>query len=295
MSKIDEAPQLNLKTVVCATDFSTFSKNAGLYAALLAEHFSAKLLLAHAFTLSQAAMDVEAERRSLSQQRRDLSALLSERASELSSESVEVVPVLLEGEPKRAIPELADKNAPALIVLGAHGGGWISREIIGSAAEGVLRSTSWPCLTVGPKVKPASAETLPFRRILYVTDFTPAAAEAAAYAVSFAAAFEADIDVLNVVQRGVIDHPDRLNVLKDQFCRALEATVPQQAEQFCHPKTFVEVGDAHHQILQHIRERSVDLLVIGLRRSSHLSIETRKSGAFQLIVHATCPVLTLVG
>ena len=295
MSKIGEAPLLNLKTVVCGTDFSVSSKNASLYAALLAEHFSAKLLLAHAFTLSQAAMEVETERSLPSQQRKDLAVLLSQRALELSSESFEAVPVLVEGEPKKVIPRLADDNAPALIVLGAHGGGWLSREIIGSAAEGVLRSTSWPCLTVGPKVKPASPETLPFRRVLYVTDFTPAAAGAAGYAVSFAEIFRADMDVLNVVQRGVIDHPDRLKDLKDQFCHALETIVPQRVEEFCHPRTFVEVGDAHHQILQHIRERSVDLFIMGIRKSSHLGIETRKSGAFDLIVYATCPVLTLVG
>jgi nucleotide-binding universal stress UspA family protein len=292
---IGEGPKLNLKAIVCATDFSTHSQNAGLYAALLAEYFSAKLLIAHAFTLSQAAMEAEAERGIVSQQRTDLERLLSQRASALSEEPISAIPVLLDGDPKKTIPELADKNAPSLIVLGTHGGSRIGREIIGSVAEGVLRSTSWPCLTVGPNVQPGSSETVPFRRILYVTDFTPAAAGAAGYAVSFAESFLAEIDVLNVVQSGAIDHPDRLNDLREHFYRALENVVPQHAQQFCHPRTFVEVGNAHHQILQHIQERSVDLLVLGIRKSSHLSIETRTSGAFGLIAQAPCPVLTVVG
>ncbi len=169
------------------------------------------------------------------------------------------------------------------------------REIVGSVAEGILRSTSWPVLTVGPQV-PSAAEKHPvFQHILYATDLTPAAAGAAVYAVSFARAFRADIDVLNVVQRDAIDHPDRLSDLRSRFYHALDNVVPDRAKDFCNPRSFVEVGNAHRQILEHIRERSVDLLVLGIRKSSHLGIETRTSRAFQLIVHATCPVLTVVG
>jgi nucleotide-binding universal stress UspA family protein len=69
--------------------------------------------------------------------------------------------------------------------------------------------------------------------------------------------------------------------------------VPQQAREFCDPRTFVEVGNAHDQILEHIRERSVDLLLLGVRKSSPLGIKMRPSSAFPLIVDAPCPVLTI--
>lgn len=201
MPVIDERPDLDLSAVIYATDFSVCSQNAGIYAAFLAKRFSAKLLVAHAFTLSQAAMEVEIDRSLISRQRKDLEFLLSRKAFALARGSIKAVPVLLDGDPKQMLPVLADKNAPSLIVLGTHGGGWVEREIIGSVAEGILRSTSWPVLTVGPQAPSAANKTLPFQRILYATDFTPAAARAAIYAVSFAKAFQADIDVLNVVQR----------------------------------------------------------------------------------------------
>jgi len=292
---IDERPDLDLSAVIYATDFSVCSQNAGIYAAFLAKRFSAKLLVAHAFTLSQAAMEVEIDRSLISKQRKDLEFLLSRKAFALAHGSIEAMPVLLDGDPKRMLPVLADNNAPSLIVLGTHGRGWVEREIIGSVAESILRSTSWPALTVGPHVQSAEDKPLPFQRILYATDFTPAAVRAAVYAVSFAEAFRSDIDVLNVVQRETIDHPDRLSDLRDRFYRALDDLVPQQAKEFCHPRSFVEVGDAHHRILEHIKERSIDLLVLGIRRSSHLSIERRMSRAFQLVIHAACPVLTIVG
>jgi hypothetical protein len=49
------APQMPPKAVIYATDFSSFSENAGRYASLLARHFDADLMVAHAFLLSQAA------------------------------------------------------------------------------------------------------------------------------------------------------------------------------------------------------------------------------------------------
>src|ERR1035441_450944 len=45
MPATNDRPDLNLKTVVYATDFSFCSQNAGFYAARIAAYFSAKLLV----------------------------------------------------------------------------------------------------------------------------------------------------------------------------------------------------------------------------------------------------------
>jgi nucleotide-binding universal stress UspA family protein len=293
MPVIGDRPELNLKTIVYATDFSLRSKNAGLYAARMAAYFSAKLLVTHTFTLAQAALEVEIGDRQLSQQRRDLMRLLSGEAAVLGANSIEVIPTLLEGDPEVVIPNLADKHEPSLIVLGTHGGGRLERGIIGSVAEKILRSTRWPALTVGPQVQPLSSQTFPFERILFATDFTVAAANAANYAVTFAEVFGAKIDVLNVIQDDAIEHPDRLFDLQARFFSALDSFVPQCAKEFCDPRTYVAVGGAHDKILEHIREHSIDLLVLGIRKTSHLSMEMRTSGAFRIIVDAACPVLTI--
>lgn len=290
-----DGPALSVKAVIYATDFSICSENAALYARFLAKRFSAKLLVAHAFTASQAALAVETDPSIVSRQRKNLQLLLSSKALALASDSIDAIPVLLEGDPRKMIPDLADKNAPSLIVLGTHGGGRVERGLIGSEAEGILRSTRWPCLTVGPDVPSASSAAFAVHRILYVTDFTPAAARAAAYAVFLADTLSADVDVLNVIQREAVDHPDRLGDLTSRFYTGLEDRVPQRAKEFTNPRTFVEVGKAHEEILRHIRERSIDLLVLGVQKTSHLGMTMRTSGAFQLIVDAECPVLTITG
>jgi nucleotide-binding universal stress UspA family protein len=293
MPVIGDRPELNLKTVIYATDFSLCSKNAGLYAARMAAYFSAKLLVAHAFTLEQAALEVEVGDRRSSQQRRNLTHLLAREADSLGASSIEITPTLLEGIPEDVIPDLADRLEPSMIVLGTHGGGRLERGIIGSVAEKILRSTRWPALTVAPHVQPMSSKTFPFERILITTDFTEAAANAAAYAVTFAEAFAAKIDVLNVIQEAVIEHPDRLAELQTRFFSALDALVPQSAKDFCDPRAYVAIGGAYDKILEHIRERSIGLLVLGIRKTSHISMEMRTSGAFRIIVDAPCPVLTI--
>jgi nucleotide-binding universal stress UspA family protein len=293
MPVIGDRPELNLKTVVYATDFSSCSINAGLYAARMAAYFSAKLLVTHAFTLAQAAMEVEIGDRRLSQQRRNLTDLLSKEASLPGVHSIEVTSTLLEGDPEDVIPDLADRNEPSMIFMGTHGGGRLERGIIGSVAEKILRSTRWPSLTVGPQVQPVSSHTFPFERILFATDFTLAAANAAIYAVTIAEVFGAKIDVLNVITDDAIEHPDRFSDLQTRFFRALDSLVPKSAREFCDPRTFVAVGKAHDKILEHIKEQSIDLLVLGIRKTSHLSMEMRTSGAFRIIVDAACPVLTI--
>jgi len=293
MPVIGDKPELNLETVIYATDFSLCSKKAGFYAARLAAYFSAKLLVTHAFTLEQAAMEVEIRDRQLSQQRNILTQFLSKEAALLGATSVQVIPVLLEGEPEYVVPGLADKHGPSVIVLGTHGGGSLERGIIGSVAEKILRSTVWPALTVGPQVQPLSSQTFPFEKILFATDFTAAAANAAIYAVTLAQVFGAKIDVLNVIQEAAIEHPDRLADFQTRFFSALDALVPQCAKEFCDPRTYVVVGGAHDKILEHIRDRSIDLLVLGIRKTSHISMEMRTSGAFRIIVDAPCPVLTI--
>lgn len=288
-----DRPEVSFDSVVFATDFSSSSENAGLFAQLLARYYSATLLVTHAFYSSQAAAEAEAISHNLSREREQLFSRLSATAAGLQVDGVEVRPVLLEGNTESMIAGLADKHAPSLIVLGTEGRGRMEREFIGSAAERILRSARWPCLVVGPRVPRASRHAVPFQRILYATDLTPEAAHAGIYAVSLASEAGAHIDVLNVVPPKTVEHPERLAELEKHFYRELDGVVPDRAREFCNPRSFVDAGKAHRRIQEHIQQHDIDLLVIGIRKSSHLDLEMRTSLAFQLVIESACPVLTI--
>jgi nucleotide-binding universal stress UspA family protein len=288
--------QLSLNAVIFATDFSPCSTNAGHYAALLARQFDADMLICHAFELTQSAMEVEAESSppGSSEQRKEQEAALRDATERFGDGARCVAPKLLEGDPREKVPELARMLAPSFLVLGTEGRGRIERGLVGSVAEGILRRASAPAITVGPNVPPFEPGCKPFRRILYATGLSPAAARAASYAVSLARASQAELQVLHVIHPEEAEDEKRMQAIRSQFSAIIEEIAPDHAHSIVNPEGFVEVGNAHRQILHHIREFSADLLVLGVRKTSHLWLEARRSSAFQIIAEAPCPVMTVV-
>jgi len=282
-----------LDTVIFATDLSSASHNAGLYASAISMRFSANLLIAHAFTLIQAALEVEIQKKISSQQRLHLNQDLKLAAEVLVSGRGKTESLLLEGDPCNVIPELAQRRSPSLVVLGTHGKGSIDRFVLGSAAERILRHSTGPTLTVGPNVKILHAGVLNIRRILFATDCSPRAANAAPIAIALAEAFSADLDVLNVVRSSDVDHPEQSHLLQRTLYGAVDAIMPHGAGQVCRPHTFVTLGKPHNDILKHTDEREIDLLILGLHRNTHLGMQIRTSGAFPIIIKARCPVITV--
>jgi nucleotide-binding universal stress UspA family protein len=264
-----------------------------LYASAFSRFFVSKLVVAHGFILTQAALEVEVEKPLSSQLRIDLFHELTRAAAPLQAGLGAPETVLLDGDPRKAIPILAHRRSPSLVVMGTHGGGAIDRFILGSTAEGILRQSSEPALTVGPKVNALAAGPLRIRRILYASDSTAEAAHGAAVAVALASAFSAELDVLNVIRSGDIVNPEDLPRIQENYYGAIEAIMPQNARQVCDPRTFVSVGQPHTRILKHIDERKIDLLILGLRKSKHFGAQSRTSGVFPIIVKARCPVLSV--
>ncbi len=291
------APQWPLKAILYATDFSACSENAGNYASLLARKLDVDLLVAHAFILTQFAMEVEAESRqpAKSAQRKDLEATIAATAGRVGQGVKRAVPVLLEGDPREAIPRAAAEHAPSLIVLGTRGRGRMERSIVGSVAERILRAAGGPSLTVGPHVPVCEPGSTPFRRVLYATGLSPEAARGATYAVAMAQAFDASLDVLHVVNPADQADPGRFSEIQKQFYEVVDDLVPRHADAIRNPHGFVEAGAAHTRILEHVREFHTDLLVLSIRKSSHLWLQSRLSGAFHIIANAPCPVMTITG
>src|ERR1700722_1376142 len=99
MPAITKHLSVHLESVIFATDFSPASYNAGLYASAVSMHFHTNLVVAHAFVLTQAALEVEAQRPLASQQRINLKHELTLVAAVLESGKGQTDTDLLEGDP----------------------------------------------------------------------------------------------------------------------------------------------------------------------------------------------------
>jgi nucleotide-binding universal stress UspA family protein len=141
------------RRILHATDFSSASRRALARAIALARQNRAPLSIAHA--LPAPAMLVGdgfvppgtyemIDRGSRERARKQLTALVA-RARRAG---VRATALLLDGVPHEQIPRAARRTRADLIVIGTHGRSGLSRVLLGSVAERVIRLAPCPVLTV---------------------------------------------------------------------------------------------------------------------------------------------------
>jgi nucleotide-binding universal stress UspA family protein len=134
-----------IRTILVATDFSESAKNAIDYAVFLAQTFSARLHLLHAYRVQS---DLVLPGDLWERVEKESSRRLGETAREIASRGVEVEPHLSPHHPVRAISETAQETGADLVVMGTRGLSGLRHVVLGSVAEGTVRTAPCPVLTV---------------------------------------------------------------------------------------------------------------------------------------------------
>ena len=146
----------SIKAILVPIDFSPASKRALRYACTLADRFDASIHLMHVLYnpyMMGAFMDVYGPPADYwdnieQQARAELETLLT--ADEKAKYSAVLVTVM--GTPPSEILEYLKKHpAIDLVVMGTHGRGGISRLLMGSVADKVVRAAECPVITVHPQ------------------------------------------------------------------------------------------------------------------------------------------------
>jgi nucleotide-binding universal stress UspA family protein len=141
------------RRILHATDFSRASRPALAKAIALARQNRTPLLIAHA--LAPLVMPVgegfvspgtyDAIDRSAREHARKQLLALVKRAKKAGAPATGL---LLDGAPRDQVPRAARRNRVDLIVIGTHGRTGLSRVLLGSVAERVIRFATCPVLTV---------------------------------------------------------------------------------------------------------------------------------------------------
>ena len=143
---------ITLKEILVATDFSEPAEAAVNYGRYLAKSYGATLPIIHvienmlAFYAPELGFAIaEVERNIEAAVQRDLDSTISR-----SPESSVNVRAIVKRAPNvaYAITEYAKAHAVDLIIVGTHGRGAVSRFLMGSVAERVVRTAPCPVLTV---------------------------------------------------------------------------------------------------------------------------------------------------
>ena len=145
-----ESDSLRIARILVPTDFSEESKAAIRYATRLAEQFGASIHLAYIIDSLGDLKDAEVV--PWNAKTEDAIVVMQRKLGELANEEIEelvpVYPHVVSGRADEEIIALARAYFCDLIIISTHGRRGVSRALIGSVAERVVRDAHCPVLVV---------------------------------------------------------------------------------------------------------------------------------------------------
>ncbi len=294
MTVTECTPQVALKKILVATDFSKISQRALDYAAAFAHRYDASIDIVHIVNPETYVPVPMANGKTLSleQVQTVLGTRLRDIASGVARSGIEVQTLLESGPLGKTMHRLVSQREIDLVVVGTHGGGVLESLMLGSAAEDIFREVPCPVFTVGPGVYRRPEVNIRFNHILYATDCSSDAAHAAPLAFALAAQHHASITLLHVLPGDMVSQSE-IDLHTQYYRDQLRKLAPEGAERRLHMSFLVEQGSAGSVITQFANENGVDLIVLGAKKGSLLRSRLVSCTAYQAASGADCPVLTV--
>jgi nucleotide-binding universal stress UspA family protein len=297
--------RVQIKRILCTTDFSDFSNQTIPLGSALAKEFDATLLICHVVELPFAAMYGEVQVDPIAQQERMTTAAHEMLARVVQEGDVEWTPHVVIGHPADEIVRLAAEEQVDLVISATHGRSGLKRLILGSVTERLMRTLSCPLLIVREQSQavggPPGAGFQP-RTILVGCDFSRDSELAFQYGLSLAQEFEAELHLVHVIEPPVyqnvlsIDETEE-SVQREEIAprlqRKLTEMVPLDARHWCSPVTVLLEGKADEELNRYAMLNAVDLIVLGVH--GHGLVEKLFVGSTtdRIARQAKCPVLAV--
>jgi nucleotide-binding universal stress UspA family protein len=204
--------------------------------------------------------------------------------------------VVREGHPAQQIIAATRQFKVERLLLGTRSRSKVSKLLLGSVAEQVLRSVNLPVITVGPEAHLEATGGDP-QVVLHATTLRETSSPSAALACEIAAAQNAKLVLLHVL-------PPIEEMKREFLPTGLESTAMRElrilaaeigADERCCVEVETRVAHGHPAI--EILAASVDLhaglIVLGSTTRSIVHNLTHDRTVYRVLAHARCPVMTL--
>jgi len=289
---------VQIERILCPLDFSEVSAKAYRYAQSITCHYRAKLIVQHVVELWRHPEGDFAAKPEYFDQFRD--ALISNARGKLQqlvdlSGGIQPEFILEEGTAADGILAVARGHAVNLIVMGTHGRRGFDHLMLGSVTERVLRHAPCPVLAIsGPDADQCGVgpvgDPVEVRSILCCVDFSTPSRRALEHALSVAAAYDADLTLLHVLDTPKSDDlGQELNASLDKLRHCVAPSAIPQARLHLE----VRLGKAYREILNFAAEKRSDLIVTGVRGRNSLDLAVFGSTTYRVIQLYSGPVLTV--
>jgi nucleotide-binding universal stress UspA family protein len=268
--------------ILVPTDGSPSAEAAARHGLVIAEVFDASI---HVISV---AGDNERTKRLAEAQAKDAISKLEELIEQESDRSCQSV--IEHGHPYEAILSYVSENDIDLTVMGTHGRHGLSRVLLGSVTERVVRLSNDPVLAVPPYAIGREGEG--YDRILLPTDGSPGATAALEHGISIAERFGAAVRVLCVIE-GETGLPPIGDPLRDEAVEVVEAVAEQATNRKLSLTTHVQPGTPHEVINNFVSAHGIDLIAMGTHGRSGIRRHLLGSVTERVLRTSDAPVLTV--
>ncbi|MBV8758463.1 MAG: universal stress protein [Deltaproteobacteria bacterium] len=274
------------RKILCPIDFSAGARYAQRVATRIANESGAPLVLVHAWYVPPIPIvgELVLPGDSIQALVDDAQRGLTDAITDAKRAGVETVTSeLVAGPPAERILEQATPRD--LIVMGTHGRTGLSRFLLGSVAERVVRSARCSVL-----VTRDIGEPQPYRHLLVPVDFSESSRRAVDEAGDIASRSDATVTLLHVLELPtasfIQDADERATAMLDDWAELVEQKTRTRVTR------IVKTGAPAQQVLGvAIDDPSIDLIVLGSHGRMGLSRLLLGSVAEKVVRHASRPVL----
>ncbi len=295
MHATDVNQRVALHNLLFTTDFSEASRAALPYVLALAQWYGAKVFLLHAVPAdAPLPMPMEPLPLAMNPSWRQAKQHMEEFLDANAFLDVQRQTILEQGEFSDVVSGAIRTHSIDMIVVGTHGRTGLKKLVLGSRAEQIFRQAACPVLTVGPAIGPRPASIENWKHILFATDFSPASRKACTYALSLAEENQAELTLLHMVPLVPVQQQDQV---RESMRKRLESLVPADALPWCKPHYQIKFDFAVDGILDTAKQLDANIIVMGVHsaRSPQLTSHLPWAAAYEVVCHASCPVLTVRG
>lgn len=308
MSYIEAVPDVGVRSVLLAFDFSEASERALHHALAISSHYGAKFYLAHVVShLGYTIAGPETLQLAAEKTVRDVKQLEQNLLESGALAGLQYEFIVRVGDVWEQLKVVMREKQVDLVVTGTHGRGGLGKLLLGSTAEQIFCHADCFVDIVGPGSYTDSLveRTQAVRPFLFATDFGTASLRALPYAISFANHFGARFVVLHVLPAAPIPEGFHWSTTGDlmQMRNKARMACQKQFEELVLPHTptvtksdlLVEFGIPSEQILLASHALKADLIILGLNRPAHsgTTSHTPWAVAYKVVCGAHSPVLTI--
>ena len=134
---------MEVRTIIAPTDFSELSVRGVRYACELAKDVGAEVTILNVVTVDESGIN----KREMGEHKQRLDEFVAKNVADVSA-NLRISKLVDAGQAYFAIIDCAENERIDLIVMSSHGRSGLSRMLIGSVTDKVLRAASCPVLVV---------------------------------------------------------------------------------------------------------------------------------------------------